>query len=114
MAAGGGALLGRLGLARLRAAPRGARGLKGLRVGVAREGLEGERRVALCPANAAQLAKRGAVVAVEKGAGAASGFPDSAYEVGRARSSSPGGGGGGMAGGGCCAGTRSAASAALP
>jgi len=48
-------------------------------VGVPAETLEGERRVALTPAVVPALAKLGASVVVESGAGLASGFPDEAY-----------------------------------
>ncbi|HEU5050473.1 MAG TPA: Re/Si-specific NAD(P)(+) transhydrogenase subunit alpha [Gemmatimonadales bacterium] len=44
-----------------------------------RESAPGERRVALVPDGAARLSKAGHVVAVERGAGAAAGFPDEAY-----------------------------------
>ncbi|HWH13969.1 MAG TPA: Re/Si-specific NAD(P)(+) transhydrogenase subunit alpha [Miltoncostaeaceae bacterium] len=48
-------------------------------VGVPREVLEGERRVAMSPAALPALVKAGARVVVESGAGAAAGFTDQAY-----------------------------------
>lgn len=52
-----------------------------LSVGVPREIFSGERRVALTPANVALLLKKGfAQVLVQRGAGAAAGFPDQAYQ----------------------------------
>ena len=48
-------------------------------VGVPTESAPGERRVALVPGAMAVLAKTGAEVVVEKGAGDASGYPDSEY-----------------------------------
>jgi proton-translocating NAD(P)+ transhydrogenase subunit alpha len=48
-----------------------------MRVGVPRETLPGEQRVALIPDGIARLA--GFTVAVERGAGLAAGFPDAAY-----------------------------------
>ena len=50
-------------------------------IGVPRETLSGEHRVALVPASIAALVKAGAEVLIETGAGAAAGFPDSAYEA---------------------------------
>ncbi|NLF73555.1 MAG: Re/Si-specific NAD(P)(+) transhydrogenase subunit alpha [Candidatus Anammoximicrobium sp.] len=50
-----------------------------MKVAVLRETYPGERRVALTPANLAALAKAGAEVVVESGAGAAAGFPDAEY-----------------------------------
>jgi NAD(P) transhydrogenase subunit alpha len=52
-----------------------------MRVGVPKETLPGETRVAVIPAGAATLAKAGLQVAVEQGAGAAAGFPDDAYRA---------------------------------
>ena len=49
-------------------------------IGVPTETLAGERRVALTPAVIPALAKLGASVVVESGAGVASGFPDALYE----------------------------------
>jgi NAD(P) transhydrogenase subunit alpha len=51
-----------------------------LLVGVPRETLPGEARVALVPAVLGQLAKAGIDVVVEAGAGTAAGFPDRAYD----------------------------------
>lgn len=56
-----------------------ARRLHGLTIGVPKEDLEGEFRVALHPENIDKLIKKGAAVNVEKGAGAQSGFQDSVY-----------------------------------
>ncbi len=56
-----------------------------MRVGVPKETAEGERRVALVPDVARSLAGRELEVVVERGAGAASGFPDAAYEEAGAR-----------------------------
>jgi H+-translocating NAD(P) transhydrogenase subunit alpha len=50
-----------------------------MRVGVARETTQGERRVALVPETAGKLAAAGFEVVVEAGAGAAASFPDDAY-----------------------------------
>ena len=49
-------------------------------IGVPRETAEGERRVALVPETVGKLVKSGASVAVERGAGSAASFLDSAYE----------------------------------
>ncbi len=49
-------------------------------IGVPRESAEGERRVALVPETVAKLVKSGVSVAVERGAGNAASFLDSAYE----------------------------------
>ena len=54
-------------------------------MGVPAETLEGERRVALTPAVVPALAKLGATVLVESGAGLPAGFPDAAYEEKGAR-----------------------------
>jgi H+-translocating NAD(P) transhydrogenase subunit alpha len=51
-----------------------------MKIVVPKEGSGGERRVALVPESAARLVKAGCEVAVEKGAGAAAGFADTAYE----------------------------------
>jgi len=48
-------------------------------VGIPRETLPGENRVAMVPAAAAQLVKAGLDVRVETGAGVAAGYPDEAY-----------------------------------
>jgi NAD(P) transhydrogenase subunit alpha len=50
-----------------------------MKVAVLRETFPGERRVALFPANVAQLAKAGVEVLVEQGAGVAAGVTDDAY-----------------------------------
>lgn len=49
-------------------------------IGVPRETLEGERRVALVPSILKQLGKLGAEVLLERGAGESSGFDNAAYE----------------------------------
>ena len=54
-------------------------------VGVPTESAPGERRVALVPGAMTVLAKTGAEVVVEKGAGDASGYPDSEYAAKGAR-----------------------------
>ncbi len=51
-----------------------------VRVGVPKETTPGERRVALVPDVAARLIRLGAEVLVERGAGAATHYPDEAYE----------------------------------
>ncbi|HEX2506011.1 MAG TPA: hypothetical protein VHK22_07380, partial [Gaiellaceae bacterium] len=56
-----------------------------MRVGVAKEIKPDEYRVALTPAGARELVRRGHEVVVEEGAGVGSAFPDSAYEAVRAR-----------------------------
>ncbi len=50
-----------------------------MRIAVPRETAAGERRVGLAPEHAARLAQQGHEVRVERGAGAAAGFPDDAY-----------------------------------
>ncbi|MBL0274622.1 MAG: Re/Si-specific NAD(P)(+) transhydrogenase subunit alpha [Anaeromyxobacter sp.] len=50
-----------------------------MRIAVLRERAPGERRVALVPDNVAKLKKAGHEVRIEREAGAAAGFPDSAY-----------------------------------
>jgi H+-translocating NAD(P) transhydrogenase subunit alpha len=50
-----------------------------MKVSVTKERYPNERRVALIPANVPQLAKIGAEVVVEAGAGTAAGFSDQAY-----------------------------------
>ncbi len=52
-----------------------------MRIAVPRETAGGERRVALVPENVARLAKQGHELAVERGAGAAAGHADAAYEA---------------------------------
>jgi NAD(P) transhydrogenase subunit alpha len=54
-------------------------------VGVPRETVPGERRVALVPDLVAKLVKKGLEVLVQPGAGAAAGFPDPAYQETGAR-----------------------------
>ncbi|MFF8597967.1 Re/Si-specific NAD(P)(+) transhydrogenase subunit alpha [Streptomyces sp. NPDC015232] len=54
-------------------------------VGVLKEARAGEKRVAATPATVGPLRKLGYEVVVEPGAGAAAGFPDSAYEAAGAR-----------------------------
>ncbi len=49
-------------------------------IGVIKESLPGERRVALIPANIPALTKAGLEVMLEPGAGQEAGFPDTAYE----------------------------------
>src|SRR2546423_10150993 len=51
-----------------------------MRVGVPRESVPGERRVALVPEVVARLVAGGFEVVVERGAGEAASFPDAAYE----------------------------------
>jgi NAD(P) transhydrogenase subunit alpha len=50
-----------------------------MRIGVLRERMAGERRVALIPESVARLTKGGHEVRVERDAGAAAGFPDAMY-----------------------------------
>ena len=57
------------------------RGLQGLVVGVPKESLEGEHRVAVVPGNVIKLKKAGATVKIESGAGAMSGFTDDLYKA---------------------------------
>lgn len=52
-----------------------------MKIGVPREVKKQEHRVALLPATAYQLKKRGHEVLVERGAGAGCGYPDSDYEA---------------------------------
>jgi len=51
-----------------------------MRIGVLRETVVGERRVALVPDSIAKLVAMGHAVVVERDAGAAAGFPDALYE----------------------------------
>ena len=51
-----------------------------MKLGVPKESLPGENRVAIVPAVVPQLAKIGCEVLVERGAGTAAGFPDQQYE----------------------------------
>jgi len=50
-----------------------------MRIGVPRETVAGERRVALAPESVGRLVKAGIEVAVERGAGVPANFPDEAY-----------------------------------
>jgi NAD(P) transhydrogenase subunit alpha len=50
-----------------------------MRVGIPRETIEGERRVALVPETVGKLAAAGFELVVEEGAGTAASFPDDAY-----------------------------------
>ena len=50
-----------------------------MKVGVPREGREGERRVAATPETVGQLRDLGVDIEVEAGAGVAAGYPDAAY-----------------------------------
>ncbi len=52
-----------------------------MRIGVAKELLPGERRVALVPESATRLIQAGAEVALERGAGEGANFPDALYEA---------------------------------
>src|SRR5436309_9756037 len=52
-----------------------------MRIGVAKEIKSDEYRVALTPAGARELIRRGHTVLVEQGAGEGSAFPDAAYEA---------------------------------
>jgi alanine dehydrogenase len=56
-----------------------------MRIGVVKEIKPAERRVALTPAGARELAHAGHEVLVERGAGAGAGFEDAAYEIAGAR-----------------------------
>lgn len=55
------------------------RNLQGLVVGVPKESLEGEKRVALVPVNVTKLVKAGATVLIEKDAGFGSGYSNDSY-----------------------------------
>jgi NAD(P) transhydrogenase len=55
------------------------RALQGLVVGIPKESLDGECRVALDPKNIKKLKKAGAIIRIESNAGAASGFLDQHY-----------------------------------
>jgi len=57
------------------------RGLQGLTVGVPKETIEGEHRVALTPLHIIKLKKAGVSVSIEKNAGVGSGFSDAQYEA---------------------------------
>jgi NAD(P) transhydrogenase subunit alpha len=52
-----------------------------MRIGVPREVVAGERRVALVPESVARLVKSGVDVAVERGVGVQANFPDELYET---------------------------------
>jgi len=54
--------------------------IKSLTIGVPKETFDGEKRVALTPANVAQLIKTGFSVVVEKGAGSNAKLTDASYE----------------------------------
>ncbi|HUL59970.1 MAG TPA: Re/Si-specific NAD(P)(+) transhydrogenase subunit alpha [Anaeromyxobacteraceae bacterium] len=56
-----------------------------MRIAVPKETAPGERRVALAPDNVARLTKQGHEVRIERGAGAAAGFTDGAYEAAGAK-----------------------------
>ena len=53
---------------------------RSMKLGVPKETFPGERRVAIVPAVVAGLRKLGIDVVIERGAGEAAGFPDSAYQ----------------------------------
>src|SRR5687768_6705469 len=52
-----------------------------MRLGVPKETLEGERRVAATPESVKKLKSMGFSVSIERGAGAGSGYTDDAYEA---------------------------------
>src|SRR5262245_49184443 len=56
-----------------------------MKLGVLKQRLSGERRVAIIPAHLGQLVKLGLEVLVEAGAGEAAGFPDAEYSAKGAR-----------------------------
>ena len=60
---------------------RGIKNIPLMKIGVPREVKKQEHRVALLPATAYQLKKRGHEVLVERGAGAGCGYPDHDYEA---------------------------------
>ena len=60
-----------------------------MRVGVTRETMQGERRVALVPETVGKLAAAGFELVVEPGAGAAASFPDDTYAAAGATLGSP-------------------------
>ncbi|HVX67916.1 MAG TPA: hypothetical protein VHA11_14990, partial [Bryobacteraceae bacterium] len=60
----------------------------GITVGVIAESFPGERRIAVVPLSLAALAKAGAKLIFERGAGEAAGFPDAEYEQKGARAAS--------------------------
>lgn len=57
------------------------RELTGLVVGVPKETLDGEYRVAMTPAHVVKLKKSGAVMKIENNAGLLSGFTDAMYKT---------------------------------
>ena len=61
-----------------------------MRIGVPRETLPGERRVALVPESCKKLIQAGYTIVVESGAGEAAGFPDGAYRETGVAVESPG------------------------
>jgi H+-translocating NAD(P) transhydrogenase len=56
------------------------RSLQGLVIGVPKESLEGEHRVALVPVSVTKLKKAGATILIENGAGVGSGYANELYE----------------------------------
>ena len=56
-----------------------------MRIGVPKETAAGERRVALVPETVGKLTSGGFEVIIERGAGEAASFPDSAFEDAGAR-----------------------------
>src|SRR3954471_683167 len=58
---------------------------RGMKVGVPKETVAGERRVAIVPDVVSRLAPKGFEVLVERGAGAAASYPDAAFEAAGAR-----------------------------
>ena len=60
-----------------------------MKLGVPRETVAGERRVALVPDTVAKLVKAGHEVVVEAGAGVESGFPDATYQAAGAKTGDP-------------------------
>ncbi|MFG6542839.1 NAD(P)(+) transhydrogenase (Re/Si-specific) subunit alpha, partial [Sulfitobacter sp. M22298] len=52
-----------------------------MKIGTPKEIFEGENRVAMTPESALQLQKLGHSCVIERGAGAAAGFDDAAYEA---------------------------------
>ena len=69
----------RFGINSLKSNVQQVRTLQGLVVGVPKESIEGEGRVALTPVHVAKLKKAGATVKIEKDAGLGSGFTDAEY-----------------------------------
>ncbi|HTR20995.1 MAG TPA: Re/Si-specific NAD(P)(+) transhydrogenase subunit alpha [Gemmatimonadales bacterium] len=60
-----------------------------MKLGVPKETVAGERRVALVPDTVAKLVKAGHEVVVEPGAGVESGFPDAAFQAAGAKTGDP-------------------------